>query len=124
MAGNLRNLWIKKSVGAMVLPIITAPTHFPGERSPHSFPESCAHKSAPRNVLKRGRRSKDEAFSGEDEKLAAYYHNEKKFFLAIQTRLTKIADACYQPPLRGRFVLLIPNATESSLCGITKMLPH
>jgi hypothetical protein len=38
--------------------------------------------SVRKETLKEGR-AKDVSSSGEDEKLGAYYHNDKKFFLAI-----------------------------------------
>ena len=74
---------LKQNAGAEDLPI-TAPARFPGERSPHSFPENCAHQCAPEEVESWGQRSTICPYSGEDENLTAYYHGEKKFFLRIR----------------------------------------
>ena len=98
----------------------------PGERSPHSFPESCAQQCAQRERLRVGAPLNDVYFSGEDENLRAYYHREKNFFrigsygptsmhikdLAIQTRITKIGDAFYQPPLRRPLRPMIPTCNR------------
>jgi len=57
--------------------------------------------AAQKRTVERGTTLNGVSFSGEDEKLRTYYHGEKKFFLAIRTRFTKIGDVFYQPPLRG-----------------------
>jgi len=97
----------KQYVGAVDLPF-AAPTQFPGERSPHSFPENRAHNSAQTNWLSGGSSTMCPS-SGEDGNLTAYYHGEKK--RPCYPNLNHYNRAAfYRPlPLRCSSLKLIPK---------------